>query len=147
MPVDHDRIRRLPERLVGRPLWILSRVAARSSALLARGFEEYGLRGHHYRLLAALAEWGAASQADLGRDTGIDRSDVTAATVDLEARGLVERSADPEHRRRKIVTLTPAGTQMLARLEATIDQVHEAVLAPLTGAQRRELARLLSKLG
>jgi MarR family transcriptional regulator, lower aerobic nicotinate degradation pathway regulator len=48
---------------------------------LQEGFAQGGdgLRGYHYRLLAGLDEWGPASQAALGRGTGIDRSDITAA--------------------------------------------------------------------
>ena len=80
---------RTPARVKDRPTWLISRTFARSSGLLAAGFESYGrgLRSYHYRLLAALDEWGPASQADLGRGTGIDRSDVTAALSELESRG------------------------------------------------------------
>ena len=64
-----------------RPTWLISRAYARANGLLQEGFAQGGggLRGYHYRLLAALDEWGPASQASLGRGTGIDRSDVTAA--------------------------------------------------------------------
>ncbi len=116
---------------------------------MSAGFESggEGLRSYHYRLLAALDEWGPASQADLGRETGIDRSDVTAALGELESRGLVDRKVNPAHRRRNIVTLTSDGERMLARLDQVIDGIQEAVLEPLTPAQRRQLVNLLSKLG
>jgi DNA-binding MarR family transcriptional regulator len=78
------------------------------------------LRAHGlYGWGAALDEWGPASQADLGRGTGIDRSDVTAALSELESRRLVERSVDPEHRRRNIVTITPAGVEQLLELDTS----------------------------
>lgn len=148
MPVHHDRVSRTPDRVAERPTWLISRAFARSSSLLAAGFESGGdgLRSYHYRLLAALEQWGPAIQADLGRDTGIDRSDVTAALGELEARGLVARQADPAHGRRKIVTLTAAGRRTLLRLDRVIDEVQEAVLAPLTAAQRRQLVGLLARL-
>jgi DNA-binding MarR family transcriptional regulator len=98
------------------------------------------------RLLAALEEWGPASQADLGRGTGIDRSDVTAALSELESRGLVERSVDPDHRRRKIVTITPAGIEQLLDLDKVIDRIQDQVLKPLTGAQRRQFLALMTKI-
>jgi len=86
--MPHHQPGRGPARLKGRPTWLISRAYARSSGLLNAGFEAHGsgLRGYHYRLLAALEEWGPASQADLGRSTGIDRSDVTAALAELESR-------------------------------------------------------------
>jgi DNA-binding MarR family transcriptional regulator len=148
MPVRHDAIGRTPDRVSERPTWLLSRVFARSSALLAAGFEAHGdgLRGYHFRLLAALEQWGPESQADLSRDTGIDRSDVTAALNELESRGYVERKVDPGHKRRNIVTLTPAGASALLRLDAVLEEIQEAVLAPLTAAQRRQFISLLSRL-
>lgn len=109
MPTRHGQSDRTPDRITNRPTWLVSRAFAQSSALLAAGFDEHGdgLRGYHDRLLAALEQWGPASQADLGRNTGIDRSDVTAALTELETRDLVERRVDPENKRRKIVTITP----------------------------------------
>src|ERR1700709_2590403 len=114
MPMDHSSSR-TPARVKDRPTWLISRTFARSQGLLAAGFESSGrgLRSYHYRLLAALDEWGPASQADLGRGTGIDRSDITAALSELESRRLVKRSVDPAHGRRKIVTITSAGAEQL----------------------------------
>jgi DNA-binding MarR family transcriptional regulator len=137
-----------PARVANRPTWLISRTFARSSGLLAAGFEASGrgLRSYHYRLLAALEEFGPASQADLGRGTGIDRSDVTAALSELESRGLVVRSTDPKHKRRNIVTITPAGIAQLLELDRVIDDVQEQVLSPLTEAQRRQFITLMTKL-
>ena len=104
------------------------------------------LMSYRQRFLAALDEWGPASQADLGRGTGIDRSDVTAALSELESRRLVERSVDPEHRRRNIVTITPAGAEQLLELDSLIDGIQEQVLKPLTTAQRRQFIALMVKL-
>jgi MarR family transcriptional regulator, lower aerobic nicotinate degradation pathway regulator len=139
---------RAPARLKDRPTWLISRAYARSSGLLNAGFEARGggLRGYHYRLLAALDEWGPASQADLGRSIGIDRSDVTAALAELESRNLIERTVDPENRRRNIVTLTPEGVERLHDLDIVVGTVQDELLAPLTATQRRQLITLLSRL-
>ncbi|MFJ2828494.1 MarR family winged helix-turn-helix transcriptional regulator [Streptomyces sp. NPDC087263] len=148
MPAHPVQPGRTADRLKDRPTWLISQAYAHSAALLAAGFEAKGngLRGYHYRLLAALEQWGPASQADLGRDTGIDRSDVTAALAELESRGLIERRVNPDHKRRNIVTITPQGFDVLLDLDAMIDEVQEAVLAPLTAAQRRQFVNLMSRL-
>src|SRR5882757_6339055 len=119
MPAHPVQPGRTADRLKDRPTWLISQAYAHSAALLAAGFEARGdgLRGYHYRLLAALEQWGPASQADLGRDTGIDRSDVTAVLTDLESRGLVERKVDPDHKRRNIVSLTAQGSDALRKLD------------------------------
>ncbi|MEV1160285.1 helix-turn-helix domain-containing protein, partial [Micromonospora chokoriensis] len=76
-----------PAGLRTSPTWLLNQTAAHATRLLSEGFAAHDLRGYHYRLLAALAEDGPASQADLGRRCGIDRSDVVAAVNDLAGRG------------------------------------------------------------
>lgn len=148
MPARHARSDRAPDRIKNRPTWLIGRAFARSSAMLSAGFEQHGngLRGHHYRLLAALEQWGPASQADLGRDTGIDRSDVTAALIELEARSLIERRVDPKNKKRNIVTITTAGIHELTALDSVVEAVQGDLLAPLTPAQRRQLVELLTRL-
>lgn len=133
-------------RVAGRPTWLLSRANARSQGLLAEAFAAEGLRGYHFRLLAALDQHGPASQADLGRHTGIDRSDVVATLNDLVTRGLAEREPDPADRRRNVVTITKRGTRTLERLDAVLDAVQDALLGPLTANERKTFMRLLAKL-
>jgi len=146
--MPYHQASRTPARVKDRPTWLISRAYARSSGLLNAGFEAHGsgLRGYHYRLLAALDEWGPASQADLGRSTGIDRSDVTAALAELESRNLIERTVDPEHKRRNVVTLIPAGVDQLHDLDTVVDAVQDELLAPLTATQRRQFITLMSRL-
>jgi len=148
VPAPRHQPGRTPARLNERPTWLIGRAYIRSAGLLHAGFEAHGdgLRGYHYRLLAALEEWGPASQADLGRSTGIDRSDVTAVLVELESRHLIERAVDPEHKRRNIVTLTAAGTERLRDLDMVVDTIQDELLAPLTPTQRRQFIALLSRL-
>jgi DNA-binding MarR family transcriptional regulator len=105
-----------------------------------------GSRGYHYRLLAALQEFGPASQAKLGRRTGMDRSDVVAALNELVGRGLADRSTDPADGRRNIITITPAGTAHLRRLEELLDDVQNELLAPLSPAERQQLIHLLTRV-
>jgi DNA-binding MarR family transcriptional regulator len=148
VPANHHLPEFAPARIAQRPTWLISRAFVRSSGLLSAAFEAHsdGLRGYHYRLLAAIDEYGAASQADIGRSVSVDRSDVTAVLSELEARRLIERTIDPEHKRRKIVSLTSAGKQQLLALDAVVDKIQEDFLAPLTTVQRRQLVDLLRRL-
>lgn len=129
------------------PTWRLSRANARSQEILTAAFADAGVRGYHYRLLAALAQHGALSQAELGRRTGIDRKDVAVAVAELDSGGLVARTADPDDARRWIVSLTRRGSGRLRTLDAVVQQVQTDVLAPLSASEQRTLLRLLAKLG
>jgi MarR family transcriptional regulator, lower aerobic nicotinate degradation pathway regulator len=136
----------MPSRVVDKPSWLITRAYAYSHRLLAEGFATADARGYHYRLLAALDEFGPASQAALGRRTGIDRSDVVAALNELADRGLIRRSPDPDDRRRNVITITPAGTEKLATLDEVLAGVQERLLAPLSAADRTKLVGLLTRL-
>jgi MarR family transcriptional regulator, lower aerobic nicotinate degradation pathway regulator len=148
MPEHVPLADRAPERMRDRPTWLISRAYARANGLLQEGFAQGGggLRGYHYRLLAALDEWGPASQAALGRGTGIDRSDVTAALVDLEERGLVRRDVNQADRRRNIVSITAAGTSQLEALDSVLDGIQERLLAPLSEDERRQFLALVRRI-
>jgi MarR family transcriptional regulator, lower aerobic nicotinate degradation pathway regulator len=148
VPKQPPRHAQAPSRIRDRPTWLISRTYARSHALLNDGFAANGsgVRSYHYRLLAALEEWGPIGQADLGRRTGVDRSDVVSSLGDLERLGLTERAVDPTNRRRNIVSITRTGSARLRTLDSVIDQVQERVLAPLSPNERRQLTKLLRKL-
>ena len=134
------------DRVAGRATWRLSRANARAQSLLAAAFASEGVRGYHFRVLAALEQYGPSSQADLGRYTGIDRSDIVATLNDLLARHLVERRPDAVDRRRNIVMITKQGARALRRLDDHVDDVQEQFLAPLNPRERSALVRLLAKL-
>jgi len=133
-------------RLSHAPSWLINQASAHSHRLVAERFAAAGARGHHYRLLAALAEHGPASQAELGRRTGIDRSDVVAALNELAGKDLIVRAPDPGDRRRNIITLTAEGERHLAHLEGVLTQIQDDLCAPLSQAEREELVRLLTRV-
>lgn len=134
------------QRVSGQPTWLLSRANARAQQILHDAFARHGVRGYHFRLLAALDEFGDASQADLGRRTGIDRSDVVAAVNELVAGGLVSRTPDADDRRRNVIAITARGLKTLRQLDAVLADVQDVVLEPLSDRERATLVRLLDKL-
>jgi len=135
-----------PSRLNRMPSWLLSQTSVHAHRLLSQALAAAGFIGYHYRLLAALEEFGPASQAALGRRTGIDRSDVVAALNDLAGRRLVQRSPDPADRRRNIITITPAGTEQLRLLDRVLAGVQDKLLASLSPTERKQLTRLLTRV-
>jgi MarR family transcriptional regulator, lower aerobic nicotinate degradation pathway regulator len=135
-----------PSRLLSKPTWLISQVSVHAHRLLTEAPAGAGARGYDYRLLAALDEFGPASHATLGRRTDMDRSDVVAALNELAARGLVERAADPDDRRRNVITVTPAGRARLEELDDLLAGVQDQLLMPLSGRERRVLTDLLTRV-
>ncbi|TWD81044.1 DNA-binding MarR family transcriptional regulator [Kribbella amoyensis] len=135
-----------PSVLKETPSWLLTQSAMHAHRIISEAFAAGGARGYHFRLLATLAEFGPASQASLGRRTGIDRSDVVAAINELAAAGFVDRSPDPEDGRRNIITLTTAGKRQQKRLAELVRKAQDELFAPLSAAERDQLSRLLGKV-
>ncbi|WP_344603189.1 MarR family winged helix-turn-helix transcriptional regulator [Streptomyces glaucus] len=136
----------IPERLTTKPSWLIAQLAVHVRRLVFDGFTAAGARGYHYRILAALQEFGPASQAELGRRCRIDRSDVVAAVGELVERGFVDRTPDPDHGRRNRVTLTADGARQLRRMDRVLDQVQDDLLEPLSAEERETLTRLLGRV-
>jgi DNA-binding MarR family transcriptional regulator len=128
------------------PSWLLSEASLRAHRLLTAALADVGARGYHYRLLAALLEYGPTSQATLGRRTSIDESDVVAALNELAAGGHVKRTPDPEDRRRNIVAITATGAAHFRRLDNVLVQVQDELLRPLSTAERDLLVGFLRRL-
>ncbi|HWF35365.1 MAG TPA: MarR family transcriptional regulator [Solirubrobacteraceae bacterium] len=135
-----------PERLRRLPTWLAGEVARRGQRLVSEALAHEGARRRHFTVLTSLSEQGEASQAELGRRLGIDRSDLHAILNELEDGGLLARLRDESDRRRNLVTLTPAGKSALSRLDRRVDAAQSALLAPLSASDRRELRRLLELL-
>jgi len=114
--------------------------------MVSRSFAAVGARGYHYRLLTSLLTDGPASQADLGRRTGIHLSDMVAALNELEKSGYIRRMPHPGDRRRNIITVTDEGRLRSERLSEQAGKIQEELLAPLDAAEREHLTDLLTKL-
>lgn len=135
-----------PARLTTLPSWLLNQAALPAQRLVTRGLDAVDARRPHYSLLAALEEFGPASQADLGRRCGIDRSDMVPLVAALAGDEYVARSVDPGDRRRNVISITPTGRRRLRRLDKVIAGIEDDLLAPLSASERVELVRLLTRL-
>lgn len=134
-----DRLRTLPSRL-------LVMAAAQGERLVGDALAAVGARKWHYAVLAALQEYGPASQAELSRRSRLYRSDMVAVLNELAAGGHVERAPDPADKRRNVITITEPGRRRLDLLDDLIATSHGELLAPLSAAERDELVRLLTVL-
>jgi DNA-binding MarR family transcriptional regulator len=135
-----------PERIRRLPSWLAGQLARTATGLVAQALAPDGLRRPDFLVLSSLAERGAASQAALGRRLLIDRSEIHALVSDLEQRGHVARVRDQHDRRRMLVDLTPAGARALKRLDRRVEAAQDALLAPLSAAERAKLHDLLAQL-
>ena len=101
--------------LLHRIVYALDRAADR---LLREGV---GISHGRAALLRAIAVGGRKNQHELARVLGHTDPAVTAMIKELAAAGMVEDTPDPQNGRRRIVTLTRAGADVVARATAILD--------------------------
>ena len=141
--LGHIDTSQAPTRLRNLPSWLINQSALRAQRLVTERFAAAGASRSEYALLCALDEYGPASQIDLGRRCGFDRSDVAAIVDELATNKLVERRTDQSDRRRNVITLTTAGRRHLKKLDRVADAIQDELLAALSRREREHLTRLL----
>ncbi|HUJ07958.1 MAG TPA: MarR family transcriptional regulator [Streptosporangiaceae bacterium] len=96
---------------------LLFRLAPTLVGLLDMGARDYGLGFARGRVLWALRESGPVLMRALSDALGVSPRTVTGLVDALEADGWVTRAPHPGDRRATIISLTPAATSTLERLD------------------------------
>jgi DNA-binding MarR family transcriptional regulator len=92
-------------------------------------------------VLSRLHRDGPATASQLANGERVTAQAVGAAIGVLHQRGLVERTPDPQDRRKTIISLTdPGRSAFTVREQAVIDRMVQAVASGCTAAERRQLA-------
>lgn len=106
--------------------------------------EATGLPFNRVRVLRRLKN-EPRTLVELAQEIGTDAPAATVLVNDLEARGLVERHPHPENRRAKLVSLTPAGREVIAAMRKIKDPP-PAFLANLPPRDLASLRRILERM-
>ncbi|MBE1549738.1 DNA-binding MarR family transcriptional regulator [Mycobacterium sp. OAS707] len=107
--------------------------------------EQSGLPFSRIRVLKRLSRQPMTVK-QLAHAATMDAPAATVAVNYLEDRGLVVRETDPTNRRCKVVSLTDAGRDVIAKIDAVEDPAPDA-LAALDPAQLKALKKILDQIG
>jgi DNA-binding MarR family transcriptional regulator len=140
-PVAPDETYRLEEQ-VG----FLLRLAGQRHAAIFQAMVPDGLTPTQFAALVRLAELGACSQNELGRQTAMDVATIKGVVDRLKAKGMVRASPDPADRRRTILSVAPAYRARIGALHAAGHEISAATLDPLTEAEAATLNALLRRI-
>jgi DNA-binding MarR family transcriptional regulator len=99
-----------------------------------------------FAILNALLEDPGEDQVTLARKVAFDPATFGSVIARLESRGWVRREADAEDRRRKLLWVTPVGTEMAQKMKRAVHRVQLRILEPLSPAEREQLVQLLDRL-
>ena len=89
---------------------------------------------------------GAPRQTTLADAIGIEGPSLVRLLDQLEKADLVARREDPTDRRAKVLTLTPAGQAIVARIEADLDRLRDAAFAKVSAADLEAALRVFQAL-
>jgi len=113
------------------------------------------------RLTAALAEIDSSprahcvlfhamqaerTQIQLAELADLDKTTMVVTIDELERDGLAERRPSSVDRRARIITVTPAGEDLVRRGQEIVDRVHAEVMGFLPQGERAEFVSALARL-
>jgi len=98
-----------------------------------------------YTALTVLARRDGLTSAELARNAFVTPQSMNDLVAALERRDLVTRHRDPRHARRLLISLTPAGQDLLERMETQVRALEERMLGDLTVGERAELRDYLNR--
>lgn len=115
-------------------------------AIFLQETDAHGLTPVQYAAMQAVANTPGFDQRTLAGVVGFDTSTIGGVIDRLEARGLVTRSASPNDRRVRLLTLTDAGRALLEAIIPSMLRAQERMLEPLPKRERTEFMRMLRVL-
>lgn len=111
-----------------------------------RLFREYGLTQSQYNVLRILRDEGKPLPClKIAERTITVVPGITGLIDRLEKAGMVRRQNNEEDRRVVHVSITPAGLEVLARLDQPLSDLHRKLTVGLSVEDLTELRRLLDK--
>ncbi len=123
----------------------------RAAAAVRQHFENSVLRGAEltwtsFVVLWVVWIWGEMETRRVAEEAGISKGTLTGVARTLQGRGLMERSGHPTDGRLALLSLTPAGEELMAELFPQFNAEEAFVTDDLTDTEARQLADLLRRI-
>lgn len=149
--IAHYWRREFPERdfARNRVLLLLSRLAFALPAFQKKALLAFGLTPSDYSILGALRRAGQPRQlnpGDLYTALGCTPGGLTKMVERLEKQGLVQRSSDPEDRRRAHIRLTARGAAVERKAFAEYNESADRLLGRLSPDELAQVDEALALL-
>jgi DNA-binding MarR family transcriptional regulator len=126
--------------------YLLKHVQQRFSELTAARLAPLGISGREAAVLRAIDTTAPASQGEVARMMGVDRTTMVALIDDLQRKGLVLRCQDPEDRRKNVVALTDVGRDTLRDAARAGGEAERDFLKPLSDGEAEQFKKALHAL-
>ncbi|UYV37220.1 MarR family transcriptional regulator [Rhodobacteraceae bacterium D3-12] len=125
----------------------LLRLAVQKHAIIFQKHAPFELTPTQFAALVRLAHLGECSQNELGRRTAMDVATIKGVVDRLNKKGFVQVKADPNDKRRSLLSVSDKGKGLMTTLGAAGHEISRETLKPLTAREQEVFLRLLKKLG
>lgn len=125
---------------------LLRRAHQRHTSIFQKRIGDRSLTPVQFAALVKLNVLGEVSQNQLGRNTAMDASTMQGVIKRLASRGLIERKADPNDRRRLLLSLSEEGKKVLELAIPSGRIITNSTLSPLSDDEQKTLIALLKKI-
>lgn len=132
--------------LVTDPAFLLLAAGTAIRSGFAHELTRWQLRPLQYQILVILGSVGGLQQHELRQALRISKAHLAGLIDGLRALNCVWRTRDGSGRRRYILTISPAGADVLAEARLAIDEYTRGFLISLTSRERNQLTAALRKL-
>lgn len=132
--------------LYGLPAHLIRRCHQIAQGLFHEECASHDLTPIHYAILALLKDHEGVDQITLAGLAALNRSTAADVLQRMETAGLLERRANPEDRRVRLVYPTAAGNRLIRKVDGMVQRVQERLLAPLTPAERERFVDYLTRI-
>ena len=112
----------------------------------ARTFNRHAIRPADFAVMTLIGASGRATQADIAAALSIKRPNLVGLILRLEHRGLLAREVSRRDRRNHVLSLTPQGRRLLAKVRRVVRDQDRRVTQCWTDAERGRVIGLLQRL-
>jgi MarR family transcriptional regulator for hemolysin len=125
--------------------WLLAQAGHALVTQQTAALEELGIAPRGYCVLTT-AMVGEYTQTELAQAVGLDKTTMVVTVDALEEAGLAERRPSKTDRRARVIGVTRAGRQKVAKAELVVARLQDEVLGALSPRAREALFDALDTL-
>jgi DNA-binding MarR family transcriptional regulator len=128
------------------PGHLIRRAHQLAVSIFAENTAAFEITPVQFAMLNALVDEPGEDQITLAGKVAFDAATSGAVIARLEAKGLLRRDADPNDKRRKLLTATADGEKVVVAMKTAVADVQAQILQPLSSKEADQLTGLLAKL-
>jgi DNA-binding MarR family transcriptional regulator len=125
---------------------LLRRAYQRHTAIFQRRISDLDVTAIQFAVLVAVRDGGTLPLARIGAATAVDPATLRGVVSRLSERDLIVSQHDEGDRRQRLISLTPKGRDLVARLLPDAIEITRETLSPLNPAEVLAIGFLLKKL-